>query len=635
MHYPPLLRRGRLLALALVVGLCALAPAQEPASKRRPIPAKTARAAVEKLIEDFFGSEIAKATEPATRSALAGRLLQQARESRKNDDLAGTYVLYDRARDLAASAADHALAFQIVDELAGEFDLAGLDLKADTLAAVVKAQAKEGDFRVLTDLALTLLADAVDSDNYPAALRLGVVAEDAAKKAKSIPLVHSVHKRQAEVAELQKDFNRLQPDFDRLKKDPKDAEANLKLGEYFGLQKGKWERALPLLAQGSDKGLRAQARQDLARGKNAKDRLAIADGWWDLAERYKGSAQVNLLRRAAHWYEQAAQELTGLSRTKAVRRLDKVAALVQGSPVPVRVGPVGALRTLEGHTREVRGVAISPNDQYAASAGQDETVRLWNLATGKEERALKGHTKEVWAVAWHPNSQKVFSASWDGTVKEWDARTGNNLRTFTHPKDVNSVVLTRDGRWMLTGCDDHYVRLWDLATGKEVRRYGGHEDYVYGVAFSPDGKYVASGSADKTVRVWNRETGTKVCTITDVKAATNYVAFSADGRHVFGCGDSAAHMWDAASGKSVKRFEAGGSAGFALGMALSPDGRRLLTGHDGDRSVRLWDVASGKELGRLEGHGGRVICVGFSADGGRGISGGADGTVRLWGLPVR
>src|SRR5262245_38493889 len=94
-----LLRRGRLLALALFVGLCPPSPAQEPAGKRRPVPDGTTRAAVEKLIEEFFGAEIAGATESATRSALAGRLLQQARESRKNDDLAGAYVLLDRARD--------------------------------------------------------------------------------------------------------------------------------------------------------------------------------------------------------------------------------------------------------------------------------------------------------------------------------------------------------------------------------------------------------------------------------------------------------------------------------------------------------------------------------------------------------
>ena len=88
-----------------------------------------------------------------------------------------------------------------------------------------------------------------------------------------------------------------------------------------------------------------------------------------------------------------------------------------------------------------------------------------------------------------------------------------------------------------------------------------------------------------------------------------------------------------ATGKEAKRFE-GGSGGYVLGMALSPDGRRLLTAHE-DKTVRLWDVTTGKEVQRFEGHTDRVICVTFAQDGTRALSGGADGTVRLWGLPVR
>src|SRR5205823_1062657 len=163
--------------------------------------------------------------------------------------------------------------------------------------------------------------------------------------------------------------------------------------------KGKWAKALPLLALGGDEALREQAKRDLTAPKEGKDQLAVADGWWDLAQKHQDPAQTNLMRRAAHWYEQAALGLTGLSRTKALKRLDKVAGLGQGS-VPVKPGPVGAVRVFEGHTGEVRGVALSPNGDWALSGGKDETVRLWNLKTGKQERVFKGHSKEVWAVAW-------------------------------------------------------------------------------------------------------------------------------------------------------------------------------------------------------------------------------------------
>jgi hypothetical protein len=638
MHYSPRRRTRWLAGAALLASLlaaahAALPAAQEPAAKRRPIPDKTAQAAALKLVLEIFADDIENAKEPAAKTRLASQLLGQARDSKK-DDPAAAYVLYRQALDLASAAGDYNLASQAIDELTGEFDLPALDLKARALAAASQATTEPEASRALVDVALRLIAEAVDADNYPAAVELGKVAEAAAKKARSIALVTAVRKRNEEVLAVRKGFDRLKPYLDRLKNDPADAEANLKLGEYYALLKGKWQRALPYLAKGNDEALKEQARKDLAGPKEGKGQLAVADGWWDLAERYKGPAQTHLLQRARHWYEQAALNLTGLSRTKALKRMDKVAALTQG-PGPVKAaGPVGAVRTLEGHTGEIKGVAFSPNGRYAVSGAKDETVRLWDLATGKEMRVLRGHTKEVWSVAYHPNGRQVFSASWDATVRLWDTSTGRTVHTFKHPLDVNSVAVTRDGRWMLTGCDDKFMRLWDLANNQKVREYAGHQNFVYGVAFSPDEQQVASGSADNAVMVYDKKTGQRVRALTGQTAESTYVAFSHDGRFVFSCGDSAAHMWEIATGKEARKFEVGGNSGYVKGMALSPDGRRLLTGHE-DKTVRLWEVATGKELRRFEGHTAAVNCVAFSHDGTQALSGSEDRTVRLWNLPAR
>ncbi len=638
MHSHPLPARcfagAALLASLLAVAHAAIPAAQESAGKRRALPDKAAQSAAQKLVNEIFGDDIKKATEPAAKTRLANQLLQQARDSRK-DDPAAAYVLYRQVLDLASAAGDYNLAFQAVEELTAEFDLSALDLKTRALATASTAVTQPDANKALVEVALRLLTEAVEADNYAAADELGKVAESAAKKARSIALVTSVRKRNEEVQAVRKGFDRLRPFVERLEKNPNDAEACLKLGEYYALLKGNWKAALPFLVKGSDEALKAQARRDQAAPKQPKAQLAVADGWWDLAEKSKGPARLHLLRRARHWYEQAALGLTGLSRTKALKRIDRVASLTQGTPVVIaKAGPVGAIRTFEGHKAEVKGVAFSPDGRYGLSGGKDDTARLWDLSTGKEVHIFRGHTKEVWSVAYHPNGRQVFTASWDATVRLWDANTGKDVRTFTHPLDVNSVVVTPDGKWMLTGCDDKHMRLWDLGTNQEVRRYAGHDNYVYGVAFSPNGQYVASGSADRTVRVYERATAKLVRAITGQTADTLYVAFSNDSRFVFSCGDNAAHMWEIATGKEARKFDAGGNSGYVKGMALSPDGRRLLTGHE-DKLVRLWDVATGKEIQRFEGHTDTVNCVAFSADGSRALSGGQDRTVRLWGLPLR
>src|SRR5262249_29448335 len=155
----------------------------------------------------------------------------------------------------------------------------------------------------------------------------------------------------------------------------------------------------------------------------------------------------------------------------------------------------------------------------------------------------------------------------DGTVKLWDVESGKELKTFVHPKDVNGVAVSRDGKWLLTGCDDYTVRLWDLKSGQEVRRYTGHSGYAYGVAVSPDMKHIASGSADRTVLIHDFATGNKLREITGPANYTNSVAFSSDNRYVFACGDSVPRMWEVDSGKDVRRFE-GSSPDVANALAL-------------------------------------------------------------------
>jgi len=603
--------------------------AQEPV-KKHAVPPEKAQAKARELIFDIFKDDLQNAKEPEAKTKLATYLIGQGKESR--DDLTNRYVLYIEATALAAAAGDAPLALSALDELARDFDVDLWQLKTVALSAAAANSPTKEVSKAQVELLLPMIADAVEADNYEVAVALGKIAAVAAVKSKAVAMVTRVQKRNDEVAAVQKGFARLQAFIDRLKDNPKDSEANLELGKYFALFKGRWEKALPLLAMGDDEALRTLARQDLSKPQAAKDQLALADGWWDLAAKEKDPAQLALQRRAMHWYEQAIGGLAGLNRTKAAKRIELTSARAAGVAADVASGPVGELKKLEGHAEEVKSVAFSLDGRWAASGGIDQTARIWDLTTGKEDKILRGHSKQIWAVGFHPNGRQVFTASWDATARLWDMKSGTEVKRFSHRLDLNGLALSRDGGTLMTGSDDHNVYLWNTATGEEIRSIPGHTGFVYAVAFAPDGRHLASGSVDKSVRVVDLNTGQLVKLFEGHASAVTNVAFSPDSRYVFASGDSFVRQWEIATGKEFRRYE--GHTGLVIGMALSADGRRLLTGGD-DKTVRLWDTNSGKELYKCTGHTDPVTCVAFSSDGRRALSGSLDRTVRLWGLPAR
>jgi hypothetical protein len=594
-------------------------------AKKAPVPDAKSLAKAADLVSDIFKEEIGKATAPEAQTKLGSYLLQQGDESA--DDAAARYVLYREARELALRAGDAVLALSAVDKLAKYYQVRVLELKAETISKLVGAVPAKEPSKALAELALALIGEALETDDYEAAGALGKAAADAAKKSQVVSLVTAVTKRNAEIKAARERFSVLQPFVDRLAKDPNDAEANWKMGEYFGLFKGKWERALPLVAKSKNEPFASLAAKDLAGPSDAKGHLELADAWWDAALKQADPQQSRIQERAAYWYDRALPGVAGLTRTKAQKRIDLVMSKVQEGQ-PIISGPTGFLRTLEGHTGEIRALAISADGRQALSGSVDNTMRLWNLESGKDQ-VFRGHLKQVWGVAFVPGGRYVLSASWDGTVKMWDANTSKEVYSFSHPIDVNTVTVSKDGKWMLTGCDDKHMRLWDLGKREDVKKYAPHSNFCYACAFSADGMLVASGSADKSAQVFEFNSGRLIRQV-EQNNAVYCVAFSPDGKFLFTCGDNAVHMWEIASGKDARRFEA--PSGFINSMALTPDGRRLLTGGE-DRILRVWDVQAAKTVHHYEGHNLSISSVAISQDGRRAVSGQTDGNIRVWGLP--
>jgi serine/threonine protein kinase len=145
-----------------------------------------------------------------------------------------------------------------------------------------------------------------------------------------------------------------------------------------------------------------------------------------------------------------------------------------------------------------------PNPQPVVTQKQPPVIPNINPSppVSPVDKTLTGHSGQVYSLAYSPDGRYLASGSKDRTIKIWEVATGKELRTLTgHSGVVLSVAYSPDGRYLASGSQDKTIKIWEVATGK-VRTLTGHYMTFWSVAYSPDGRYLASGSADKTIKIW-------------------------------------------------------------------------------------------------------------------------------------
>ncbi len=288
-------------------------------------------------------------------------------------------------------------------------------------------------------------------------------------------------------------------------------------------------------------------------------------------------------------------------------------------------------KTLTGHSDEVFSVAYSPDGRYLASGSIDQTIKIWEVATGKELRTLTGHSGGVFLVVYSPDGRYLASGSSDKTIKIWEVATGKELHTLTVYSDLYGadVVYSPDGRYLASRSDDKTIKIWEVATGKELRTLTGHSGPVLSVVYSPDGRYLASGGGlrDNTIKIWQVATGKVLRTLTGHSDWVLSVVYSPDGRYLASGSRQTIKIWQVATGKVLRTLT--GHSDWVWSVVYSPDGRYLASGSS-DKTIKIWEVATGKELRTLTGHSGSVRSVVYSPDGRYLASGSGDNTIKIW-----
>ena len=258
---------------------------------------------------------------------------------------------------------------------------------------------------------------------------------------------------------------------------------------------------------------------------------------------------------------------------------------------------------------------LSSDGQTLLLGMADGSIMLWDHSSG-EVSILEGHDKKVNEVAFGPSGLTALSGGDDTQVIYWDLQTGREIRRLGgesggHSGIVKTVDISPDGRVGLSGgyngesfSDPGELILWDLESGKEIRRFDGHLYGVIDAQFSPDGATILASSGDVEVMIATGE---------GQGLALNDLL-----------------LWDVDSGRIIERFDDLNHDVYDL--AISPDGKQALAGSYYHNISSMWDLETGERLLTLEGHDEAVRSVTFSPNRGRAATVSDDNSLMLWSL---
>ena len=297
------------------------------------------------------------------------------------------------------------------------------------------------------------------------------------------------------------------------------------------------------------------------------------------------------------------------------------------------------LRTFKRNANSVGAIAFTADGKRLANASQsvritdkNSFIRLWGADAGSEMRSFDAGDS-AYAVALSPDGKILAQPGKDSSVILRDAASGQQIRQISFRSEfdydyVRILTFSPDGK-ILAGSSKNTVRLWDTATGSELKTLPAYEDFVGQLVFSPDGKTLAASKSLEKIKLWNVAAGRELPTFKNYEGIVKAIAFSPDGKFIAAQNPEELTVLNIRTGVKIRSIPTG-TEGQYESLAFSPDGKILAGGDTYDGHIILWDFQTGKKLRKLVGHKAIVTSIQFGANGKVLASSSEDATIKLW-----
>lgn len=429
-------------------------------------------------------------------------------------------------------------------------------------------------------------------------------------------------------------------------------QANQAWAKRYGVEQGKhFDLTIDFLKTSQTK---RKAQQHKKRLKAAAARwtisgfiIAIALAVWGISERHQ-TAQLEQDRRFSLFNSElthAALLAHGEDYLTAKTVLNKTYQIDQDIPPQYQHSrnllawfnqSMGAtpIQIYQGANTQLLTLAISPDGKTLATAGENGSIILFDVKTGKLIKRLQKHTKNIQALVFH--SDFLISAGDDQQIIFWSLSTAKPKKIWKAPAEVNALAISPNGDILASGGEDNNITLWNIKTDQILKTLKGHKQAIStnGLAFASNGYVLGSTSNDHTARLWNV---TPDIQITDQNVSLlghtdilQGITFSPNGEKVAtSSADGSVRLWDVKTGKALRVLI--GHTNTVFGVRFLANGTDLITASQ-DRTLRLWDIESGITKRILQGHTAGVTDV--IAKSGQIFSASHDGKLMRWNATI-